>query len=71
MSDLEAEVGENENKGESLSVFVDILQEYKIVFTKSMLLKARKKRSAALTEIRRKYEEKLGIAITEGQFIRN
>lgn len=31
MSDLEAEVEENENKGESLSVFVDILQEYIIV----------------------------------------
>ena len=53
MSDSEEEV--IASKDESLSDFVDILQEYPVVFQKSVLPDARQSRSTALSHIKEKY----------------
>ena len=65
MSDSEEEV--TASKGESLSDFVDILQEHPVVFQKSMLPDTRQRRSAVLSHIKEKYERSFGVGISEDQ----
>ncbi|KAJ4447206.1 hypothetical protein ANN_09208 [Periplaneta americana] len=67
MSDTEEDVGK---KGEDLSLFMDIIKKFPVIFKKSMLPESRQKKSAAFANIREKYEKGFGVPITEAQLIK-
>ncbi|KAJ4430599.1 hypothetical protein ANN_19187, partial [Periplaneta americana] len=62
--------GRRWEKGEDLSLFMDIIKTFPVIFNKSMLPESRQKKSAALANIREKYEKGFGVPITEAQLIK-